>query len=363
VTRVAKLRQLLSVLRERGRAVGYLGWVGHGNLGDEVLLEAHRRLLHPVRVLPRPETRLMDFLERRMPRLAFRNVLLGGGTFILTSPRRLSLLERYAQEVETRLFCLGTGVGHPDFWSHVFHEQWDAFTRRWVSVLSRFRYIGVRGPHSKAVLEAAGLANVEVVGDTALALAPERELSPAEEGTIGVNLGTANCLMWGDETAFLQEMDRLLHLLAERFRRILLLPVWRKDLEVCRSFSGLRGRCQILLVPCHESLEDFLRAASACQLVVAEKLHAGVLACMARRPVVMLAYRPKCLDFLAFMGLERFAHRTDQFSVPAILDSVDAALRDAGSIRAGIEKALARAKEQLQKGSRKIRMLLSEPPA
>ena len=73
------------LLRSRKRlAVGYIGWIGHKNLGDEVLFQVIKSALNEfdlVPMLPAPGERMLTDLGlggRRM----FRAVLLGGGTLI-----------------------------------------------------------------------------------------------------------------------------------------------------------------------------------------------------------------------------------------------------------------------------------------
>src|SRR5574341_2145153 len=93
--------------------IGYLGWVGHGNLGDEALFLAHRRLFPDNLLLPFKRSAKTAWLERVTRRKLFVATVLGGGTLI-NKPAILDSL-RTAQRRYQPSFALGTGVAAPTF--------------------------------------------------------------------------------------------------------------------------------------------------------------------------------------------------------------------------------------------------------
>jgi len=61
--------------------------------------------------------------------------------------------------------------------------------------------------------------------------------------------------------------------------------------------------------------DKFLKRAETFDLLIAVKLHAAVLASAANVPCVVLEYQPKCLDFAASIGWERFTIRTSHLTL------------------------------------------------
>lgn len=123
-------RQLSLLVPHRVR-VGYIGWTGKGNLGDEAMYLVHKRLFPVARLqevpFPREASRFATWAMRRG---AFRVLMLGGGTLI-GSPgirRRLQLALSGSRPCPT--IMLGTGVEDPRF-SGEQHRGSEAELRSW----------------------------------------------------------------------------------------------------------------------------------------------------------------------------------------------------------------------------------------
>lgn len=290
--------------------LAYIGWVGHKNLGDEILFDAHKALFPQQNLKFYMRSRLLDrvfpFAQR------FDGAFLGGGTLINQADIWLKQLDEL-ERAGVPLLCFGTGVACREFWSSNPAWGWQDGLGKWGEVLKRFRYVGVRGPRSQAYLQQVGVT-AEIVGDTALALAPDlvsyRPL-PAKP-LIGVNIGYAKGKMWGDEAAFVAEATRLVGLLLDSGYAVRLLPVWDKDLEVNRRVMALYQGREIDMVEAHEDYHRYAQELAACDLFVGEKLHATIIATMHRVPSVMLEYRPKCLEYMMSVGMEQYSVRTSQ---------------------------------------------------
>jgi polysaccharide pyruvyl transferase WcaK-like protein len=59
-----------------------------------------------------------------------------------------------------------------------------------------------------------------------------------------------------------------------------------------------------------------------CQLVIAHKLHAAVLAAAVDVPAIALEYRPKCRDFQESVGRGAYVMRTDKIDPQVIREWV-----------------------------------------
>lgn len=149
------------------KPVAYIGWCGHRNLGDEVMLNVIRKVFssRPFEILqPAPGEKLMSML-RLGGRDFFSAILLGGGTLI--HPLFLELAQ-IAHRIGAPMFALGTGVGSPGFGMPA-----EVSIDGWAEILSKCR-LGVRGPLSSEKLRNIGICHAEVIGDPALGMTPDR---------------------------------------------------------------------------------------------------------------------------------------------------------------------------------------------
>src|SRR5690606_5792355 len=162
--------------RQASMRILYVGWVGYGNLGDDLCRDL---FIHHVR-------------EALGPR--------GIEAEIRTASHRGKLSKQH-------LYELLMGARRLSFWQ----DQGLADTVR--RAVDGCRWAGVRGPHTLSLLQAAGCASptLQVSGDPGLCLEPPstpEELPPglsdssewagalewlsAHDAVVGVNSGTAN---------------------------------------------------------------------------------------------------------------------------------------------------------------------------
>ncbi|SRR5258708_3996890 len=217
----------------RSRINGYIGWAGHGNLGDEAPYHAYKKLF--------PESRLVEFnLDRPIKVLSslsrveksFGHVALGGGTLINQSEVYLKQTE-YLIQRQVPMFCLGTGVASQSFWSSHQEIHTAGEITRWAELLKKFIYVGVRGPRSQKALAEVGLT-VDVVGDSALTLADRTYRKRESKKIIGINVsrGTDN-VMWGDFKMFINQVEAAVTQLVRVGFEVRILPIWQSDLGAC----------------------------------------------------------------------------------------------------------------------------------
>lgn len=294
---VLMARNTWSRLLRPGKQRGYIGFVGHANLGDEVMLEAAHALLgEQLEPLATPTVEKLLALTPLggNPRYPF--AVLGGGT--LVNQGYIGIVET-CLEKGIRLATLGTGVGSPGLSAH--DSDLDP---RWVEALRQFEGVGVRGPLSAAKLTAVGVAKTKVIGDLALALTPDLPCGDPVAKTLLFN--TTRGRTRGDQillerfdTAMAGHMRRLI---AEGWR-ILPVAFHEDDVEPIRRTLAASE----LVNPTIESPTSF-RAytdlASKVTLSVSVRLHGSVLASMCGIPNLLLGYRSKCEDFCASIGAE-----------------------------------------------------------
>lgn len=282
------LREVRALVRERRHrpapveaasgssrpTVGWIGFHGHDNFGDEVVLRAGRQLLEGLEVLPGEEGNV--------------GTVLGGGTLLNAN----GYYQRIADRIDTpglHRLVLGTGVVSPDV------GGWTEDLAGWAPFLEAGP-VGVRGPQSVQHLRDWGSqGSVEVLGDPALALVPP--VVPRGDGVLLAPVGRSSVGQVEPDA----EAHQLL-LLAEASRR------WRAEGREVSILSAHRGDDRVAIalmrslgdtldvVHAYDDLDGGVLAIASSGLVVATRLHALVVAAAVGTPFVGLAYRPKLHD-------------------------------------------------------------------
>jgi len=289
--------------------VAYVGgWLGKRNLGDTALLVSYRTLFPSLNLVHFDGGRIARKMAGYFPRL--RSGVLAGGTIIGQMPEWLEIAKAFLR-IRPELVVFGSGVEEPSFW------QGETTLEDWKPVLEQCRFIGVRGPRSAELLRDIGLKSVEVVGDPVLTFA-KKDVNPAPLlDSVGLNLGTSDGKVWGDEDRIRREMTALARTAKESGWRVEWYVVWPKDLEITQQAAEASGTSQHIQVICDDH-ELFMRQVRRLSVFVGMKLHATVLATCALTPSVMLEYRPKCRDFMQSVSQEAFSFRTDSFRAGAV---------------------------------------------
>lgn len=309
-----------------GAEIGYLGWSGRGNLGDDVLRDIVVEALPNSRVtyLPMELRELPQYLDPRLAgRRRSRPLVLGGGTVVGRANWRVAL------EL-TRIACgggrhlLGIGVEDPAFGGrHAFSSP--AELRRWKPVLNTFEHVTVRGPSSAELLAGIGV-DAEVVGDPALMLAPASTVVPTadELPVYAVSLGFGDDL-WGlDQAAVTSAVATALRGTPCAVRVVVMNAA---DKALARQLEHALPDAEIS--EWHPTTPaEFFEAVEGVEVMIAERLHAGVLAAAADVPVVMLEYQPKCLDFMRSIGAADLSIRTDAVDAATVRDAIERASVD-----------------------------------
>lgn len=299
------------------KTIAYLGWIGYGNLGDEAIYLAVKKMFSPYgyKVLPFKYSKKIQIFESMMGRSLFCATVLGGGTLINT----LDFLNRLksAQMRYQPSFLFGVGVQNPLFWNG--KNGWEDRISDWVGVLKQCSFVGVRGPLSKKILDDYGFNDSVIVGDTVLSLGEGNVISKKGTKRLGINIRSANSPGWEkDRGCFLKTIVDFAKIISDQGWEITFLPMCFSDEESIRKIVKKSGKSYGIFSAYHSVSKtmDFLRS---CDVFIGEKLHSVILACCANTPSIMLEYRPKCLDFMLSMELEEFNVRNDNVTVDFLL--------------------------------------------
>jgi GT2 family glycosyltransferase len=285
----------------------YIGWAGHHNLGDEVMLDSVRSLL--------------PWAEVETTGEPGRLLILGGGTLINRSSYLRQVTERDSPRVERCV--LGTGVANPDYWGELEDPA------KWVRWLSTCAYLGVRGPYSRDRLVEWGLTReVEICGDSALSIEPP-EVKRVEGRVVFAPAWTKGKLWGGSDEAVVDAFAAAATRWHAEGREIVALASSPDDdgqiLQIMQ-----RADIPLRFVQGYLDTETAIETIAAADLVVGERLHACVIAAAVDTPFIPIEYRPKLRDFAASVGVERLVVRTDEIAGGILVARAEEAL--AGSV-------------------------------
>jgi polysaccharide pyruvyl transferase WcaK-like protein len=290
----------------------YVGWTGQRNLGDDAIADALIPRLGTVESAHAPY-QLADLAKRvvggGLAGSSRRALLLGGGTAIGRSNWRMVLTANGALLARAKpWFMIGAGVEDPAFQGRNSFSA-NGELARWRGICGNFASVTVRGPRSVELLEGVGIPT-RMIGDPALLHEPAAIAEPQDK-LLGINLGYGDDLWGHDHDRVVDALAGLVKSLAGegwRVRAIVVNPKDEPALRACLGRSGVgEDRAEVVTA---DTVERFFAAVAPCTLLIAERLHALVLAAAAV-PVVGLEYQPKCADFLASVDAKERAVRTD----------------------------------------------------
>lgn len=323
--------------------VGYAGWIGHNNIGDEALFTANRQLFKDT-----------EFVDHRYWS-GYNSLLFGGGTIL---PQFLIGEEVKIRDKNQFTAAIGVGVRSPTFWN----QQLAPIDLRYfagrigVSELIRnkyieyllepienifsntvttgyyfsdkdyrtieehnFDYLGVRGPLSQKILSGYGI-DCEVVGDTALVLKPSSEVVNNEK-KIAVCL-QHNKLKWAKNEEYIHYIINFLSELTPEYK-IIFLPFQKEDISMHIELSQELDEAEFRNYCSPMNVQGAIDEIASCECMIGEKLHANILSACSCTPFISLEYRPKCLDFAASVGMSDYNLRIDKITKNKLENTFD----------------------------------------
>ncbi|MEA2003209.1 MAG: polysaccharide pyruvyl transferase family protein, partial [Actinomycetota bacterium] len=254
-----------------------------------------------------------DVADRRL-------LMLGGGTLI----NRLTYLEALRRHDSPRLerVVFGTGVADPVYWD--LTEP----TEGWVDYLDSCSYVGVRGPRSEALLREWGFdGELEILGDVGLSIQPATP-TEKEDGLVVVSPAWTNGELWGeDDGRVFTALAGLVTEMRRQGREVAYMSCSPGDdrhiMEIMKQSNSLDAR-YVAAYDDHDAGFEILAAAG---VVVAERLHAAVVAAGCGTPFVAVEYRPKIRDFARSVDQEDYVVRSDEVTsdnLAALVAAVEA---------------------------------------
>lgn len=289
------------------KAICYVGWLGHQNVGDEAIYLAIKELFREYQLMPyNSYTFLVEYKSYPLPcvRYPFSSVsVFGGGTLI---PDDVTWVRPNKYN-----YVFGAGVKDP-----IFRTKYDNFDKTVIDRLRcfDFRFFGVRDEKSKSLLEEWGIAS-KVIGDPALSLKPNSEIQ-RDDSKIAVNIGCDGYLWGGNQKSVVHEVAQVCKILKNSGYNPVLVPFSKRDLEYVNQVSLA---AKIEFFDKWSDIEALVNFIASSKLLIGQRLHSAVLSAAAFTPFICLAYRPKCSIFSESVGMSEYTVRTDKVRSERIL--------------------------------------------
>lgn len=305
--------------------IGYIGWTGNNNLGDEALLEAFKNQFKNYSSCY-PKSIGNKILHKGIGRKNyFKAGFLGGGTMIFTGA--FNALEEW-NSLGIPLFTYGSGVRDPIYWKTRCKDkkqliEFCEFQDNWVKLLKKFEIIAVRGKKSSLILDKMGISS-QIIGDPALLFTQEKTIQIPKQNTIAVNIGLCEGnVLGGNETDIFTLVRDTLDLLGGKGWSVRILCVHDRDKELCQKLASATKAPILSMHNIYSSPKDYISVVQSCSVALGVKLHAGILAYASGVPMLMIEYRPKCRDFMATCDAEDRCFRIDMVNAQELADNVE----------------------------------------
>jgi len=275
--------------------INYVGWATpNNNLGDEALYRIDQD------IFAKYNFELCRITDPRRQKHS-QTTLIGGGTC-------LPLITMYMRPTKYT-YVFGAGVEDPLFYGPFDPELIDRLK------LFNFRFIGVRGNISKALLRDWGIDS-EVIGDPGLSLKPTK-VSEKCNNKIAINIGAGDPkFSWKAQDRVLTELSKVCKVLKAEGYELVLIPFWKNNMEDVENLSKL---VDVGIFEKWVDVEATMNLISTCKIFIGEKLHSLVFSAAANTPFIGLAYSPEHFDFADSVGFSEFTMPTTEITAEKII--------------------------------------------
>jgi polysaccharide pyruvyl transferase WcaK-like protein len=312
------------------RKIFYIGWIGFGNIGDDLMWDAFRENANLIMtdststIVPSmPGVSLQDVA-------AYDVVVLGGGSLLI--PGYVDVLYNALKQGKqvavwgsgadwlTKGDMLGLMSGDANKLQYQATPEHKAMLRK---IFSHALFTGVRGPLTKTLLEQLGVEadKITISGDPGLLLQPDgleppinAQMWPSAEKIIGINWGTSYNHIYGKQE---ENVENQLAGAARQWIRegykLYLYYVWGPDREALIRLAKKIGSPEaVRIAPKVYSHQALMRIMSCCAFTVNFKLHANIMSAVAEVPFIALGYRMKTFDFMQSINRGSYILSTDE---------------------------------------------------
>ena len=301
----------------------YIGWVGAGNVGDELMLDSFKTLVNKkfgdkYKVFHQMCSEKFDGFEK------YDIICLGGGSILADG--FIKIMHR-GLRAGKKIIIWGSGydstLSLDDVEKIEKHKiayiYPDSIEEKLNDIAREAMYFSVRGPITYSILEGSNIdmTNIIISGDPGFLLEYEektvKKIFKKEDNVVAINIGTALNRIYGTNEAFiLSELQRVTERLLKKGYKIYLYPVWSHDIKVMLEFyKNLSETENVILDMDIRKGTELLKIIEECKFTINFKLHPNIISAVAGVPFIELCYRVKGYDFARSIECEFLTVNTD----------------------------------------------------
>lgn len=291
------------------KKIFYLGWLGHGNLGDEISFTAFKKLF--------ANAGMRCYKLKNIGKIpAKANVFLGGGTLVGEPSflKNMSLL----LEKEAALFIFGTGA-RSEIYFDVRKYSCAHFSEmsKWQEAIKNSPAIFLRGEESAKILN---LPKLKIISDIALS-ACKSSLKIPRKRIVGINIG-CHTIEYGNQQKINIEIVKTIEYLLKNNFQIEFIPMHKIDFDIMNELNkkyNLGVRIWKRYLNPKKTVKRFLKY----YMVIGQRFHSCVISSGCGVPSLPLVYSSKYSEFLSQMSLTKYAIQTDKISSEALIGKIE----------------------------------------
>lgn len=308
----------------------YLGWLGKGNVGDDVLFEIFKRLFYE-NYMPKVKNVAVNIdaypiINKYKIDLATYDLIVLGGGSLLHLPFWLRICKE-GMEIGIPVVSWGTGIDGPYRADDVDHTISHTL-RPFKGIYDRFDYLSVRGNITKQILTNVGVSReIEVIGDPALSYMPDPTIETNSDKNntrnILINWGTVYNQIFGrSELTLENELVSTIEKLIQKGYHITIYPIWTEDIHAVQRLAKRVNHVECSVYTTVYEAKILNEMIQQSYLSINLKLHGNVLSAAANTPFISLAYRGKCFDFSDSVQCNDYTVATDIVTEEGLLSLV-----------------------------------------
>ncbi len=299
--------------------IGYMGWLGYNNIGDEALYITIKWAID--KYLKKPHKYIGKYKHTEEDKYDF--FICGGGTLLSAWRRIYDRIIKMMHKRNTPVIIFGTGVQPLGFNWPGQADLTKANKELLRYNVDKAKLVSVRTPASKKTLASVGCnpERINVIGDPVLLAKADRKKSRIHRmfGQKGPVVGVCpsmcfnvNVLFGRNERKVRKGFTKFIEYLISKGYNVVVFPVLPEEIEVqWEIVRGIKSK-RLRRINNIMGLQGTLRVMRDCDAIVGQKLHTSVLATCTATPFVSVAYRPKCIEYAESVCCEDCVVRTDE---------------------------------------------------